>query len=155
MKKTTAPPAKSGNKQKNHRFQKGQSGNPKGRPAGSRNKATIILENMLQGQAEELMETAIKTALQGDGQMIRALLDKLLPNRKDAPVKIRLPTVLAAKELPVITAAILRAVSSGRVTPSEAAALCKIVDSHKSAVEICEIEARLNKLEIEVKRGKK
>jgi len=28
-----------------YRFKKGQSGNPQGRPAGSRNKATIAVEN--------------------------------------------------------------------------------------------------------------
>jgi hypothetical protein len=32
-------------------FEKGQSGNPAGRPPGSRNKATILAEAMFQGEA--------------------------------------------------------------------------------------------------------
>ena len=30
-------------------FQKGQSGNPAGRPRGSRNRSTILFENLLEG----------------------------------------------------------------------------------------------------------
>jgi len=33
-------------------FQKGQSGNPAGRPPGSRNKKTLVLEALLEGEAE-------------------------------------------------------------------------------------------------------
>jgi hypothetical protein len=38
----------------------------KGRPKGSRNKATIAIESLLEGQAEALTQTAISKALDGD-----------------------------------------------------------------------------------------
>jgi ABC-type uncharacterized transport system substrate-binding protein len=47
-------PENTGTKQ-DTRFQPGQSGNPGGRPKGSRNKATLALECLLDGQAEALM----------------------------------------------------------------------------------------------------
>jgi hypothetical protein len=40
--------------QRGRPFAKGESGNPGGRPIGSRNKTTIALENLLDGQAEAI-----------------------------------------------------------------------------------------------------
>jgi hypothetical protein len=43
-------------------FQKGQSGNPSGRPAGSRNKATLALDALLDGEGEAITRKAIELA---------------------------------------------------------------------------------------------
>ena len=37
-----------------------------GRPKGSRNRATLVIESLLQGQAEALTQTAVAKALDGD-----------------------------------------------------------------------------------------
>ena len=47
----TLGPANAGEKLGN-RFEKGQSGNPAGRPAGSRNKATLLLDKLTDDEAE-------------------------------------------------------------------------------------------------------
>ena len=143
--------AKTVKKQKNHLFKPGQSGNPKGRPQGSRNKVSILLDGMLQEQAEALLQKAIDEALRGDSQTLRALIDKLLPNKKDNPLNIRLPQMNSTGDLPKITESILKAVGNGKLTPSEAAALSKIVDGHRSAVELAELETRLTELEKHIK----
>jgi hypothetical protein len=54
---------KTAEKQRGKPFKKGKSGNPDGRPQGSRNKATIALEALLDGQAEALMQNAVELAL--------------------------------------------------------------------------------------------
>jgi histone H3/H4 len=41
------------------RFQKGQSGDPAGRPRGSRNKASIRMQELLEQKAEQLVEKAV------------------------------------------------------------------------------------------------
>ena len=41
-------------KQRGKPFQPGQSGNPDGRPNGSRNKATLAIEELLDGEGEGL-----------------------------------------------------------------------------------------------------
>lgn len=64
------------------RFPKGVSGNPKGRPKGSKNKITLLrqsLELQLREQAAPdmagVMETAIELAKGGDRAMIKLLLE--------------------------------------------------------------------------------
>jgi hypothetical protein len=47
-------------------FEKGQSGNPAGRPPGSRNKATILAEAMFQGEAEGIIRMVLDKAREGD-----------------------------------------------------------------------------------------
>jgi Family of unknown function (DUF5681) len=41
-------------------FQKGQSGNPAGRPPGRKNRSTIFAEALLEGEAEMIMRNAIR-----------------------------------------------------------------------------------------------
>ena len=45
-----------------------------GRPKGSRNKATIAIESLLQRQAEALSQTAIAKALDGDTVALQLIL---------------------------------------------------------------------------------
>lgn len=57
-----------------------------GRPKGSRNKATIAIESLLEGQAEALTQTAIAKALDGDSIALRLCMDRIAPPMKDKPV---------------------------------------------------------------------
>jgi hypothetical protein len=72
-----------------HRFQKGVSGNPAGRPKGSKNKVTLMkiaLEGELRTQLgphmAEILAQAINLAKSGDAQMIKLLIDKTVPTTK-------------------------------------------------------------------------
>jgi Family of unknown function (DUF5681) len=131
----------------NTRFQPGQSGNPGGRPKGSRNKATLALENLLDGQAEALTQKAIELALGGDIPALRLCLDRILPPRKDRPVTFEMPAINGAEDAKAATAALLAAVSVGSLTPSEASEVGKLIDAYVKAIEVTELLARLEKLE--------
>src|SRR6202022_4903689 len=52
-------------------FRKGQSGNPAGRPPGSRNRATIMVQNLLEGAAENIAKRAAQLAEEGNVAAIR------------------------------------------------------------------------------------
>lgn len=136
--------------QKPHLFKKGQSGNPAGRPPGSRHKATLAAMALLDGESEKLTRMAIEAALGGDMTALRLCLDRIVPPIKERPVNIRLPIVENATDLPKITAALLSAVSRGDIDPGQAVALAKVVDIHRSTMELADIEERLNKLEVSI-----
>ena len=128
-------------------FQQGQSGNPNGRPRGSRNRSTQALEAILDGEAEALTRRAIEMALEGDGPAMRMCLDRLMPVRKDRPITFTLPEIETAADLTKATRALMQGVADGEITPSEAAELSKLVDAHVKAIEAVDFATRLAALE--------
>jgi hypothetical protein len=136
------------------KFKKGQSGNPDGRPIGRRNKATVLVEQIfnekLFGQdrkADAIIAKTIVLAENGDTACIRLCLDRILPVRKDRPVIFEIPKMTEAKDAVKASAAIVAAVASGDLTPSEASELSKVVDGYARTLQAAEFEERISKLE--------
>lgn len=128
-------------------FTEGQSGNPAGRPRGSRNRSALALEAIFEGEAEALSRKAIELALAGDGGAMKLCLDRLLSPRRDRSITFDLPTIETADDLPKATAALLRAVSAGEITPSEAADIGKAVSAHIDAITAADLSRRLAEIE--------
>jgi len=124
-------------------FQKGQSGNPRGRPMGSRNNATLACEALLEGQAEALTQKAVDMALAGDPVALRICLERICPVRKDRAVRFPLPPINSARDAANIAAAIAEAVAAGHVTPSEAAEIAKVVDVYVRAYQTADLSDRV------------
>ena len=102
---------------KNGRNTAGQfSSSNSGRPRGSRNKAKLAIESLLQGQAEALTQTTIKKALEGDCVALRLCMDRIAPPPKDA-VTFSMPTMSNALDASKAARSVLRAVSAGELTP--------------------------------------
>ncbi|SHN66521.1 DUF5681 domain-containing protein [Bradyrhizobium erythrophlei] len=139
-------PDSTGRKQSG-RFAKGQSGNPAGRPQGSRNATTLALESLLDGQARALTQKAIDLALAGDLTALRICLDRILPPRKDRPVTFNFPVITRISEAANTMSAVLTAVAAGEITPAEAAEISKLVDTYVKAVEATDLSERIEKLE--------
>lgn len=140
-------PAKSDSKQARGRFKPGESGNPKGRPQGSRNKVSLLVEGMIEGEAEALTRRAINFAMSGDATLLRALLDRLAPPRKERPVTIELPALTSPADGPRIAAELLGRAAAGDITPGEAQALAALLEAYRKQSELADIEARLRALE--------
>lgn len=129
------------------RFRKGQSGNPGGRPIGSRNKATEIAEQLLDGEAEALTRKAVERALEGDNAALRLCLERIIPPRRRRPVNFDLPAVRGAADLAGMMAAITTAAAQGTIAPGEAAEMARVVEIFVRAVETSDFERRLRELE--------
>jgi hypothetical protein len=63
-------------------FQKGVSGNPSGKPKGSRNKATILLESITEEKLEKVIHALVEKATWGNTKCIEILINKLVPAPK-------------------------------------------------------------------------
>ncbi len=123
-----------------------QAGNA-GRPKGSRNKASLAMEVLLEGEAEVIARKAVEMAKGGDTTAIRLCMDRLLPARKDRHVPFALPKLETAADAVKATAALVEAVAAGDLTPSEAGELSKLIEGFTRAADLHDIQARLEKLE--------
>lgn len=143
-------PAKTDQKQINPgRFRPGKSGNPNGRPRGSRHRVTLLAEQLVDGAAEEVVNKIIEHAKQGEPNALKLLMDRILPIRKDRPTPFQLPPIATAQDLPSAMASITQAVADGDLTLTEAAEASRLVENYARAVEVTEIMARLDVLEQE------
>jgi hypothetical protein len=136
------------NKKKNNgRFVKGTSGNPSGRPPGSRNQSTLLLESLLEGEAYELLRKATELAKGGDVRALQLCLDRLLPPRKDRPVIFDLPPIQKLDDISAAMMSILAAVSAGSITPLEGEAIARILTSYAEVMVNQGLQKRVEKLE--------
>jgi hypothetical protein len=129
------------------RFQPGRSGNPAGKPKGTRNRATMLAEQLLDGEAETMVRTAIDWAKNGNMSALRLCLDRILPPRHDRPVRFAMPALNSAEDAAKAVSAITTAVARGELTPNEASELSRLIDAYVKAIETSEIERRLKILE--------
>lgn len=67
------------------RFRRGVSGNPRGRPVGSRNHATLAAATLLEGEAEAITRKAVELALAGDPVALRLCVERILPPMRERP----------------------------------------------------------------------
>jgi hypothetical protein len=122
-------------------------GNP-GRPRGSRNKTTVALEQLLEGKAEAVVGKVVEKALAGDGMAMRLVFERVMGTRRERSLTdLDLPPIRSAADCAKASAAILAAISSGKITPGEGVAVMQIVDTAVRAFEASEIEKRLSALE--------
>lgn len=128
-------------------FEKGQSGNPNGRPKGSRNRITVAVESLLDGEADTITRKAIELAKSGDMAAILLCMDRVAPARRDRCIRFELPKIEKAKDAARAGAAILAAVSEGEMTPSEASEVMKVVESYSRTLMVSDFETRLERLE--------
>ena len=139
--------AKTVKKQPGRPFKKGKSGNPAGRPQGSRNKATLAIDELLDGEADKLTRKAVELAMEGDTTALRLCLERLCPPRKDRPVSFDLPTMETPVDAVAAMAALLAAVAQGEVTPGEAQTIAAVIEAQRRVIECEDHERRLRALE--------
>jgi hypothetical protein len=119
----------------------------RGRPQGSRNKATIALQEMLDGHGESITRKCALLALQGDPTAMRLCMERLIPPRKDHLVKFKLPAVTTAAEIAEAVGAILKGVAGGQLTPAEGQIIVSILECRLRVVKTVDHEARIFALE--------
>lgn len=121
-------------------------GNP-GRPKGSRNRTSLAVEQLLEGEAEQLTRKAIDLALAGDTVALKLCMDRLVPPRKDRPVRFEIPASNSLADVVQVADAMLRAVAGGEITPAEAASAMAVLEGYRRLRETADLEARVAALE--------
>jgi hypothetical protein len=128
-------------------FLPGQSGNPAGRPRGSRNKKTLLLEALLDDESEALMRRVIGLAKMGDDVAMRLVFARMLPPRRDRPVPLALPRIESEADARRASGDVLEALGGGEITPQEAEQLLRVIAGAAMVMQSSELRGRLKWLQ--------
>ena len=131
------------------RFAAGSSGNPKGRPKGSRNRVTAACADLLGADAERIMARLIRSAKAGDKVALKLCVERLLPVRsaRDRAVDFALPQVGRAGDLVQAAAAVIEHAASGEITLSEAREFMALLEGERKLIETADLAVRIEALE--------
>jgi len=134
-------------------WKKGQSGNPKGRPKGSRNRATLLALAAMEGELAEVVSVVIQAAKGGDLAAARTVLDKLVPASRERPLSIDLPDVRSPGDCATAQAKVVAAVATGELLPGEGEVLSGLIERQRRSLETSELAERLVAIEAQLKKG--
>jgi hypothetical protein len=132
------------------RFQPGQSGNPAGRPRGSRNKATIAAETVIEAHLEAVTEAQCRKALEGSERAQRFLIARALAPARHRPVTIELPETVTLEGLLAAHETVTRLFAAGELTTEEAKTAADLLESHRRTLELGTLARRLEAVEAEL-----
>ena len=128
-----------------------QPGNP-GRPRGSKNRTTQLVEQLLAGEAEKVARKFIDLALAGNVRCMQLCLDRLLPRRNGRPVDFSLPAVNDVHDVVTAMAAITTGVNNGSLTAEEAGQLVHVLEGYAKVFMTYDFATRLETLKSQMKK---
>ncbi len=123
-----------------HQFQKGQSGNPAGKPKGARHKTTLLAERLMQDDAERIVNAVITAACNGEMTAAKIILDRICPPRRSPP--FHLPAIERDEDSLAAKQAVMAAVAGGDLTPSDAVDVFRLIESAALGLPVSADDAR-------------
>lgn len=128
-----------------------------GRTTGTPNRRTMASRRDLEARADPLgflvevldgkVMNGVTPTLADRMAAARELRRVLVPDCRERPLAMHLPPVMSAADLPAAFSAMLKAVSEGEITPSEARSVVDILEGARKAYETADLADRVAKLE--------
>ena len=106
-----------------------------------------MLEQLIEGQAEQCVEKLKELALAGDVACLRIIIDRLIPLRKSQPINVGIPPINDSQDVLSVISSVWDAIRDGELTPEEATAMCMVIDRTVRAIEVNDLSKRLHELE--------
>ena len=137
---------------KKGQFHAGTSGNQSGRPKGARNKSTLAALELIGEESEALSRKAIELALEGDIAALRLCLDRIAPTLKERPLPaFELPSLKNLEDVLSAIDAVAQRLVKGELLPSEATAVCSVLEQYRRHYETTELQQKILSLESALK----
>ena len=134
--------------QRGRPFKRGESGNPAGRPAGSRNKVLVALDKIGAEGAEEVLRRTVEAAKAGDMRAAELLLSRVWPARRGRPVALPgVPKIETPADLVRALGAVADSVAEGVISAEEGQAVAAVLEAQRKAIETSDLAERIARLE--------
>jgi len=124
----------------------------RGRPKGSKNKATQEMQQLLAEYGPLLIRKCIQLALQGNMNAMRLCLERGLAPLRDANVTFPLPPIKTIADLEAAHQSTLQSVVDGDLPPAQGEVVTRMLKSQLAAMVTAQLEQRIERLEQEQKQ---
>ena len=135
-------------RERSGQFKPGVSGNPRGRPKGSRDPRTVILAQLVDADGAAIVGKLIEQAKAGEPWAVRLVVERILP-RHERRVSVELPPVTDAESVGRAIAAVIDLAADSKLTLDEARAFLGLIEAQRKAIETGDLAIRLELLEAE------
>lgn len=126
------------------RYTPGQSGNLAGRPPGIGR--TVELKRMLFSRADEVVNTVIDKAIEGDISAAKLILDRLVPPLRATDQPVSIPRSDSG-DIGDQSQLVLDSLLSGGLSADTATRVMQALVLHQTMTDIRDLEARISRLE--------
>jgi Family of unknown function (DUF5681) len=127
-------------------FQKGQSGNPAGRPRGVFRTPAMLARQMLEGDAEGIVRNTITHAKGGNGTAMRICWDRIWPRSTKEPDGCKPVSPEEMGDAFQFIGDILAAIERGDLVAREGSGIVGVIEAYEQKIE-AKIEAGVIRLE--------
>jgi hypothetical protein len=126
-------------------FRRGTSGNPQGRPKGSRNRTTMAAMSLLDSEAEMITQRAIEAARDGDLSALKLVMDRIIPPRRRPMIQLDLAELDTIRDAAEAHRRVIQAALDGGLSLDEAERLCKLIEDNVQVWDIGEYDWRVQR----------
>jgi hypothetical protein len=130
-----------------------QKGNP-GRPLGSKNKLTRLLEQLVEGQGQNLTQKMLELALDGNPRCLEYFMERLMPPRRGRVLEQPLPKISGVNDIGPAIATITNQLNNGELTTEEASDMFGLLERRARAILASGLAERVEKIEAQLKQMK-
>jgi hypothetical protein len=128
------------------KFAAGASGNPAGRPLGSRNRSSLLAHELLNADGELIVRKAIEMAKGGEPVALRLCIERIVP-RRSGVVELALPSIRRAEDVAEACAAVISSAAAAEISLQEAREFMQLLESQRRAIETQDLAVRIELLE--------
>ncbi len=127
------------------RFEDGNPGGP-GRPPGTRNRSTILME-MLGSDAAATAIEIIDEELKKRTRWGAGMVARLSPKPSGLRIELDLPEIKSAADIRTAQSRVTQAMARGQISTGEAQAITGVLAHHLRAIELALLDERLDRIE--------
>ena len=108
----------------------------KGREVGSKSKMQLAIEQIGFENAKGVLNKVVESALQGDMQASKLILERVMPVRKGARFKLNMPYLNSLEDLETANKEILRMMAEGEISSEEALSINENIELRRGIIQL-------------------